>query len=200
MNRSGPSKAEAAAQYWRRMQEWQRRVEDRERRGPIWRREQEEWHRAFDRRQMRNDEAQVRNRARKQGLGLRKSRRRDPNAPDFGTYHLVDLTNDEPVTALRCTLDEVRTYLSEHARTPESRARYKAWQAQRPRDPKLLEILAQIDAAVQKKRAEEAGLGDESPDGADDPSGRSGTTLPAHDDLAERRRRSRRSIPGPTYW
>jgi hypothetical protein len=44
-------------------------------------------------------ETRLRRKARRQGLELQKSRRRDPHALDYGTYQLVDATTGTVVTS-----------------------------------------------------------------------------------------------------
>ena len=44
-------------------------------------------------------ENRLRRKARRQGLELQKSRRRDPHALDYGTYQLVDATTGSVVTS-----------------------------------------------------------------------------------------------------
>lgn len=48
---------------------------------------------AMSDRRLRSYEAQVRRAAKRQGLSLVKSRRRDPNAYDYGLYGLVEVTS-----------------------------------------------------------------------------------------------------------
>jgi hypothetical protein len=44
-------------------------------------------------------ENRLRRKARRQGLELQKSRRRDPHALDYGTYQLVDATTNSVVAS-----------------------------------------------------------------------------------------------------
>jgi hypothetical protein len=58
-------------------------------------------------------EARLRRMARRQGLKLIRSRRRDPLAPDFGRYALVDPDTNRSVAGVgSMTLDDVETWLS----------------------------------------------------------------------------------------
>lgn len=70
-------------------------------------------------------ENKVRRMAARQGLRLMKSRRRDPNAWDYGTYMLVDLPTNIVVFAdwsvgqgFGLDLDEVATFLLEQVPIP----------------------------------------------------------------------------------
>jgi hypothetical protein len=66
-----------------------------------------------------NREGQLRRAARRQGLVLRKSRRRDPRAIDFGVYYLIDPT----INGLMSTcpsLEDVERELCDMARRSES--------------------------------------------------------------------------------
>ena len=62
-------------------------------------------------------ESRLRQRARRQGLTLRKSRSRTPEHYDFGTYCLVDEHNwliaGDPNTGFGLTLDDVEQALNE---------------------------------------------------------------------------------------
>jgi hypothetical protein len=63
-------------------------------------------------------ENRLRRMADRQGFVLRKSRRRDPQALDFGTYQLVDLDNDIVLgdgavfSGFGCDLDEIEEWLN----------------------------------------------------------------------------------------
>lgn len=63
----------------------------------------------------RAQEMRCRKAAERQLLGLSKSRRRDPNAPDFGVW---TLTSARGKVLVRGSLDDVEAYLY---REPESR-------------------------------------------------------------------------------
>ena len=66
-----------------------------------------------------NREGQLRRAARRQGLVLRKSRRRNPRAIDFGIYYLIDPT----INGLMSTcpsLEDVERELAGMARRSES--------------------------------------------------------------------------------
>jgi hypothetical protein len=69
-------------------------------------------------------ENRLRRMAERQLLRLKKSRRRDPRAPDFGGYMLVDDRNNVVLgasqNAYEATLDDVEAYL-----TDDSRPRYR---------------------------------------------------------------------------
>lgn len=59
-------------------------------------------------------ENRLRRMADRQGLTLRKSRRRDPRAPDYGVYWLMDRANVlAPGDGPGLTLDEVERRLTE---------------------------------------------------------------------------------------
>lgn len=60
-------------------------------------------------------ENRLRRMAQRQGLMLRKSRRRDPRAVDFGGYWLVDASTTTLVAGgqFGISLDEVEAYLTE---------------------------------------------------------------------------------------
>jgi hypothetical protein len=87
-------------------------------------------------------ETRIRNMARRQGLVLEKSRRRDPAALDYGRYNLVD-PGDDPAEAFvvtgvgdqdryySATLDEIETYLRSGAWS-QKRARARGHVANRP--------------------------------------------------------------------
>lgn len=58
-------------------------------------------------------ENRLRRMARRQGLELVKSRRRDPRAIDYGLYWLVKATAAEPQTGQHgMTLDQIEAYLT----------------------------------------------------------------------------------------
>ncbi len=56
-------------------------------------------------------ENRLRRMAERQGLALRKSRRRDPRAVDFGTYMLVEPERAVIVAGERMSADDVERYL-----------------------------------------------------------------------------------------
>lgn len=58
-------------------------------------------------------ENRLRRMADRQGLTLRKHRRRDPRAIDFGTYYLVDAASNYIVAGERMDIDEVEHYLTQ---------------------------------------------------------------------------------------
>jgi hypothetical protein len=68
-------------------------------------------------------ENRLRRVAERQGLRLRKSRRRDPRAIGYGTYDLVQARDDYMVSPEQLTLDGIEQWLtSDHPRTkPESK-------------------------------------------------------------------------------
>jgi hypothetical protein len=57
-------------------------------------------------------ENRARRAAERQGLLLKKSRRRDPRAIDYGTYMLVDASTNTIVAGERMYLDDVEKYLA----------------------------------------------------------------------------------------
>jgi hypothetical protein len=63
-------------------------------------------------------EARLRRMARRQGLDLRKSRRRDPQALDYGGYHLIDPGSDSLIfgklagRGFGASLDDIEAYLT----------------------------------------------------------------------------------------
>ncbi|MGI8623105.1 MAG: hypothetical protein ACR2NB_06385 [Solirubrobacteraceae bacterium] len=58
-------------------------------------------------------ENRLRRMAARQGLALHKSRRRDPRAIDYGSYHLVDVQMNAVVTGnFGLSLDEVEQFLT----------------------------------------------------------------------------------------
>src|SRR6266849_10138668 len=63
-------------------------------------------------------EARLRRMARRQGLDLRKSRRRDPQALDYGGYHLIDPGSDSLIfgelagQGFGASLDDIEAYLA----------------------------------------------------------------------------------------
>lgn len=63
-------------------------------------------------------EIRFRRMAKRQGLELKKSRRRDPKAVDFGGYMLIDQRTGEPVLGkdhypFQASLEDVEKYLTE---------------------------------------------------------------------------------------
>ena len=56
-------------------------------------------------------ENRLRRMAERQGLALRKSRRRDPRALDYGAYYLVNPNRNCIVSRERLDLDEVEAYI-----------------------------------------------------------------------------------------
>jgi hypothetical protein len=68
-------------------------------------------------------ENRLRRMAERQGLRLRKSRRRDPRALGYGTYDLVQASDNHMVSPEQLTLDEIEQWLtSDHPITkPESK-------------------------------------------------------------------------------
>jgi hypothetical protein len=70
-------------------------------------------------------ENRLRRVAARRGLHLEKSRRRDPNAFDYGTYWLIDHRTNAiafrnfALDSYGLTLDDVESYLDETARRPE---------------------------------------------------------------------------------
>lgn len=63
----------------------------------------------------RNRAARLRLKALRQDYQLKKSCVRDPDAFEYGTYRLVDITGKRPdPTRSRMTLDEVENYLVRH--------------------------------------------------------------------------------------
>src|ERR1700730_7281023 len=72
-------------------------------------------------------ENRLRRMAERQLLRLEKSRRRDPRAPDFGGYMLVNDRNIAVLGALQnayeATLDDVEAYLTDDSRPRYRRAR-----------------------------------------------------------------------------
>ena len=62
----------------------------------------------------KNWEIRLRFKARRQGLRLMKSRRRDPDAPDYGDYYLVDDSSNAMVLETY-DLADIENYLT-HAK------------------------------------------------------------------------------------
>ncbi len=60
-------------------------------------------------RALRTRETRARRKAERQGLRLEKSRRRDPDALDYGHYHLVD--PEHRMVYSGATLDQIEDYL-----------------------------------------------------------------------------------------
>jgi hypothetical protein len=57
-------------------------------------------------------ENRLRRMAERQGLGIRKVRRRDPRALDYGTWTIYDLSTNAVVAGERMSIDEVEAYLT----------------------------------------------------------------------------------------
>jgi hypothetical protein len=68
-------------------------------------------------------ENRLRRMAERQGLLLRKSRRRDPRALDYGTYMLIDLHTNALVSGERLTLGEAEAWLTSDEQRPRRRGR-----------------------------------------------------------------------------
>jgi hypothetical protein len=62
-----------------------------------------------ERRALRTRETRARRKAERQGLRLEKSRRRDPDALDYGRYYLVDPEHRMVYSGV--TLDQIEDYL-----------------------------------------------------------------------------------------
>ena len=78
----------------------------------------------YDARATKVREIRLRRAAERQGLMLRKSRRRDPRAYDFGAYWLVDPSTDAIVAGdgrFGASLDEIEAWLA-GGRAPRKRS------------------------------------------------------------------------------
>jgi hypothetical protein len=68
-------------------------------------------------------ENRLRRMAERQGLRLRKSRRRDPRALGYGTYDLVQDSDNHMVSPEQMTLDEIEQWLTSDHPEPKSESK-----------------------------------------------------------------------------
>jgi hypothetical protein len=68
-------------------------------------------------------ENRLRRMAERQGLRLHKSRRRDPRALGYGTYDLVQASDNHMVSPEQMTLDEIEQWLTSDHHEPKSESK-----------------------------------------------------------------------------